>query len=497
MEAQRNIATEVPFSEASMLGSHNTYNSREYRNALRYLDPQQIHSIYDQLKLGARFIELDAHWTYKIDGFDWGNDLLLCHSGIGASIGDLHVGCSVADRRLSDGLEEVSNWLNENPEEVIILYIEDHVDGEYQKLWEVLQSKLGEKFYKSNGCSALPNSLSPQEVLKAGKQVVLWKDGGCSNYAPLANTAFTGLGGMSRVWEDRTGIGAIGEVFGGTAVSRLEADDIRREFNSGRNLVNLDDLTYDDGRLEAGIWSWDQNEPNNGGDDSIEQDCAVQWQNGRWDDQGCDMSYFHACKSASTGAWQLSSYAGTWRDGASACAALPGDYRFALPKSAADNQALINAKGGQTHAWINFSDRLYEGNWRETITESTYRELRDGRSNLCLDVEWGQASNGTNVRLWECNGDNAQKWRYDHENGQLKSALGLCLDNRGHTHDGGEIVIWECLDIDNLKFDWVGHTLRNRHNHDFVLDAYGDESGDQVGQWRFHGGSNQQWFWGN
>jgi len=107
-------------SDNNTIGTHNTYNSKVYRTAVRYLYPQQKHSIYDQLRLGARFIELDAHWTYKTDGFDWGNEILLCHSGIGKSFGDVHVGCSLADRKLTDGLQEVRNWLDENPAEVII-----------------------------------------------------------------------------------------------------------------------------------------------------------------------------------------------------------------------------------------------------------------------------------------------------------------------------------------------------------------------------------------
>ncbi len=165
LQSQRDLDLHEPMSDNNILGSHNTYNSKAYRTALRYLDPQQKHSIYDQLRMGARFIELDAHWTYKIDGFDWGNEILLCHSGIGKSIGDVHVGCSLADRKLTDGLQEVRNWLGENPAEVIILYIED----------------------------------------------------------------------------------------------------VTQAFKNGGNIVNLDHMMYDDGRLAAGVWSWDNNEPNNSG----------------------------------------------------------------------------------------------------------------------------------------------------------------------------------------------------------------------------------------
>lgn len=74
---QRDLDLHEPMSQNNILGTHNTYNSEVYRDVDSYLDPQQKHSIYDQLRLGARFIELDAHWTYKIQGFDWGNDICL------------------------------------------------------------------------------------------------------------------------------------------------------------------------------------------------------------------------------------------------------------------------------------------------------------------------------------------------------------------------------------------------------------------------------------
>ena len=494
MSMQRDLDLHEPMSENNILGSHNTYNSEAYRNATRYLDPQQKHSIYDQLRLGARFIELDAHWTYKIDGFDWGTDILLCHSGIGKDFGEVHVGCSLTDRRLRDGLQEVRNWLDENPAEVIILYIEDHVDGEHGKLWSDLNGKLGGKMYASGGCKSVPNELSKADVLEAGKQVVLWKDGNCANNSSLANTAFNGLGGINRIWEDRTSVGAIGAFFTGGSVNKIEVGDISQAFKHGGNIVNLDDMTYTDGRLADTIWSWDTNEPNNHGGN---QDCAVQWENGRWDDAGCDASYFFACEDKGNGSWSLSAYKGKWAEGSAACASLSGNYEFSVPTNSKDNQSLKSAKGGNTHVWLNFNDKQVEGNWQPPKGKTLFRELRDGRSNLCLDVEGGNSANGTNVRLWSCNGSNAQKWVYDASQGYLRSALGKCLDNRGQTQNNGGISIYDCVDSNNLRFDWVGNSIRSRHNHNIAVDAYGDKSGAQVGQWSYHGGSNQQWNWGN
>lgn len=498
LQSQRELDLHEPMSENNILGSHNTYNSKVYRTAVRYLDPQQKHSIYDQLRMGARFIELDAHWTYKIDGFDWGNDILLCHSGIGKSFGDVHVGCSLADRKLTDGLQEVRNWLDENPTEVIILYIEDHVDGEHTRLWNALNSKLGGKMYTSGGCKSIPNELSRADVLETGKQVVLWKDGSCANNSSLANTAFNGLGGIDRIWEDGTGIAKIGAFFTGGTVERITPEDVTQAFKNGGNIVNLDHMTYDDGRLAAGVWSWDNNEPNNAGGN---QDCALQWENGRWDDANCDSSYFFACEDKDNGSWSLSSYQGKWTSGAAACASLSGNYEFSVPTNSKDNQSLKAAKGGNGRVWLNYNDRQVEGNWQPPKGKGIFRELRDARSNLCLDVKDGKNTDGNSVRLWSCNGSIAQKWVYDAAKGFLRNQMGKCVDisgNDSNVHNGQGIQLWSCSSsAKDQTWNFSGNVLRNRVNTNIVLDAYGNSSGSKVGLWEYHGGSNQKWNWGN
>lgn len=358
---QRALDVNAPIATNNILGSHNTYNSKTYQTATRYIDPQQKHSIYDQLRIGARFIELDAHWTSQTHGSvsNWGTDLLLCHSGIGLSAGNLHVGCSLTDRFVADGLSEVSTFLNENPEEVIILYIEDHTDGQHDALFNVLSQTLADKVYASNGCSNVPDSLTKAQVLEAGKQVVLWKDGGCSDNADVAQLAFTGLGNIGRIWEDRTSLASIGAFFTGGSVNKIESEDVTVAFKNGGNIVNLDDLTYDDGRMAAGIWSWDVNEPNNYDGN---QDCASQKSNGRWDDANCNNQKYFACKSLSSG-WAISRTMGVWSDAANACSSLGSDYSFSAPTNSQDNDALQSAKGGINSVWLNVSDRSKEGDW--------------------------------------------------------------------------------------------------------------------------------------
>ncbi len=156
--------------------------------------------------------------------------------------------------------------------------------------------------------------------------------------------------------------------------------------------------------------------------------------------------------------------------------------------------ALNSKLGGKTYASGVCKATPTALSWKVTGShqkEKHFRELRDGRSNLCLDVEGGNSANDTNVRLWSCNGSIAQKWVYEASNGYMRSAAGKCLDNRGQTHNDGGISIYDCVDSNNLRFDWVGNSIRSRHNRDIAVDAYGDSSGAQVGLWSYHGGSNR------
>ena len=240
------------------------------------------------------------------------------------------------------------------------------------------------------------------------------------------------------------------------------------------------------------------NEPNNYNGN---QDCAVQWANGRWDDAECGNSYPYACHIPGTNTWAVTQQSGSWSGGAAACAALGNGYVFDVPTNSYDNEKLKAAKPGVTHVWLNHNDIAVEGQWTVPVANAgaQYRSLRDGRSGLCLDVSNSNTANGTRVQLWTCNGTNAQKWWYDAANGHLRSALNSnkCLDNRGQAYNGGEIVLWDCVNSNNLRFDWIGTSLRNRHDNNFAVDAYGTSSGSAVGQWLYHGGSNQQWYWGN
>jgi len=355
LDLQRGLDNNAPIIDNNILGTHNTYNSEVYEACnfsvgCRYLDPQQKYSIKDQLRMGARFIELDVHWTAKMESlFSYPKRLLLCHGF-----------CSLNDKYATEGFNEVKDWLNDskNSDEVLILYIEDASENHHSDLFNQINDRFGSKIYPSQGCKSIPDTLTKAQILAAGKQVILWKDGGCSSNASMSSTAFTGLGKVGRIWEDSTTLGTIAEFFDG-GIDSINASEVREAFKTGANIVNLDDMVMNDGRLEAAIWSWDNNEPNNSGGN---QDCALQWGNGRWDDAACIEMKYVACQ-ADDGRWAVSRTTATWLVAPAACGLLGSGYEFAAPVNSQENEALKAVKGGIANIWLNASDRNAEGHW--------------------------------------------------------------------------------------------------------------------------------------
>jgi len=358
LDMQRGLDVYSPISNNNILGTHNTFNSEAYTSCnfsvgCRYLDPQQKHSIKDQLRMGARFIELDVHWTTKMESlFSYPKRLLLCH-GV----------CSINDKYATEGFDEIASWLadSNSQDEVIILYIEDHSQNHHGDLYSQLYSRFGDKIYQSNGCNSIPDGLTKADILSAGKQVIVWNDGGCSSNTNMSNLAFTGLGNVNRTWEDQTTLSSIANWWNNNPSDTISSGDVRTLYETGANIVNLDDMVTTDGRIEAAVWSWDNNQPDNWGG---AEDCASQWGNGRWNDANCNNAYGYACED-SLGNWAVPYNTGAWNEGAAACATLGGSYQFSVPTNSKANNLLKVAKdsGGFNTVWLNHDDRASESNW--------------------------------------------------------------------------------------------------------------------------------------
>lgn len=478
----------TPIVDTIRLGSHNTYNSKAYQNGyIRYLDPQHSYRVHDQLSSGARFIEYDIHWQVNASNFRY--DYLLCH---GQSNG---TGCSIYDRFLVEGLIELTSWLKANPEEVIILYIEDHSGSSSTKLYDRFETAgLAEMIYPSGGCKNIPGTLTNAEVLGAGKQVILWKDGredtpACSTDIRFKDLAYTGLGQLRREWEDRT---ILGSIF--NPRPRIEAEDVRRLMDEGYNIINLDYISKTDGRNKEILWSWNVGEPNN---TNNAEDCAMQYAAGRWNDSSCANSLPHACRNLITDEWQLgASGASAWWFGESSCSLLGENFRFDVPKTPTENEALKNATLG-THVWINMNDMGQEGDWVAPTFD--FRELSNVRSNKCMSVAGGIAYNGAYVKLSQCGAEDT-KWLYEQSTKFIRSKLDsdFCIATHGQNYDGGVLRLSNCT-LDNINQQWSlrGRNIRWEGDQTLAIDGFGVNVGDHVGLRDLDSRqASQTWNWG-
>jgi hypothetical protein len=63
----------------------------------------------------------------------------------------------------------------------------------------------------------------------------------------------------------------------------------------------------------------------------------------------------------------------------------------------------------------------------------------------CLDVANSGTTNGTQVRLWNCNETNAQQWKAGSNGSLVNPNSGLCLDDpNSTTTNGTQLQIYTC-----------------------------------------------------
>lgn len=123
---------------------------------------------------------------------------------------------------------------------------------------------------------------------------------------------------------------------------------------------------------------------------------------------------------------------------------------------------------------------------------SQYRELKV--ADMCVDTS-SSAANGNNVFVHSCwNPASWQKWVHDASTGFIRNKANphMCLDATHGNSDGTSVKVWACEDHINLKWDFIGDTIRPRKNHNLVLDAYGSHDGADLGLWTYHGGDHQR-----
>lgn len=356
---QYELASDVPLRNAPWVYTHNAYNSRaEMGPTLSALDQNHQISIVDQLNEGVRHLEIDTHL--------FRGRPVVCHAA------DLHAGCSV-EKPLTTVLAEIRGWMNSHPDQVLMLYLESHLDSEsgYNQGAEIVQAALGDVLVRPPGggsrCAPMPLTLSRDAIRRSGKRVLIigpcgigtrWqglvfdeelRDTGSDN-APFR--PFPDCGPdfkrrdydrkVIRYYEDATQLTR--------ATNAGETDPITpalagRMTRCGVDIIGLDMLVQGDPRLTALVWSWARGEPRSAGS------CSVQLLDGRWKARSCAERHPAACRDGS-GAWLISQRSLSAGEAPHLC----GSKRWlhALPRTGYEGQLLREAmkRSGAKVAWL-------------------------------------------------------------------------------------------------------------------------------------------------
>lgn len=301
---QYELGADLPLVNAPLLGTHNSFNSTaEMGPTLSAQDSNQQIDLVSQLQIGIRSLELDLHRFPSATG--GGFAPVVCHAL------ENGVGCTV-EKTLGPILAEIEAWLREaaNSDQVILLYLEDDLQDEptHERAAASIERRIGDLVFRppaGGDCTEVDYALTRTQVREAGKQVVLVGNCGIGSgwrslvhswdehaeERPFAYEDFPSCGPdftrgdyestLIRYFEDTTELTATaGNPDDGippataAAMARCEVD-----------LIGFDQLTPDDGRLRASVWSWTRSQPDGGR-------CALirvgkRRPAGRWIDRGC------------------------------------------------------------------------------------------------------------------------------------------------------------------------------------------------------------------
>lgn len=432
MRLQHYISNEAPFYEITWIGTHNSYNAESYTG---YPFPQQGGSITDQLEAGLRILSLDIH---TLNG-----KVVLCHDG--ALSGTL---CASSDRELIESLREIKDFLVKNPEDVVLVIIEDWLENknartktanDLDQLFRGMAFTPQDRGHSGYGCRTLPvfdDALTKAWLLKNGKQIIFATDstGNTCCFCPDEGKQF-----RRRVWHVDVKEHSAGEINSGRMIQsptlnffaedRLITNKIirsdghgmhaRRILESGVHGIGLD--WYDKvNRFDSLIWSWAPNQPNC---NPLWTACCVfqQVTDGQWTAADCAGKRVYACQD-SHGHWSVTTVLSTGLLGWDKC----GAKKNVLPVNSNYNKQLRDAadlvRAGQI--WLPYH-YIYGKNKWNLLTSLPNCGKQDQRA--CCDLEGSsKCKSGFSLNP----GDAQGVCSYD----TTKSGGGTCID----LHCGGD-----------------------------------------------------------
>lgn len=357
---------------APWVGTHNSFNSiAEMGVALSPLDANQRIPLVAQLDAGVRSLELDLHWFPSVGHL--ANRPVVCHAT------GPHVGCT-AEKTLDRELDQVRPWLRAHPDQVIMLYLEDHLDTVkgYDEGAKEVREGLPDMVFKprGKGCQELPDALTRDKILSAGRQVVIVSDCGKGSRWPGVAHAWSGhyedqptdrysdfpacdsdvsrtgyKTRLIRYYEDSTTLSYLSSG-GGSSRERITSEKAGWLVRCGVDLIGMDQVTRDDPRLDALVWSWAPGQPTSGG-------CSRQDASGRWRSSSCRGRLPASCREGIR--WSVTRPV-PMRRAARVCRRRGA--QFAVPRTGYEGQVLRRAmaKRGAARAWL--GQRRQGPGWR-------------------------------------------------------------------------------------------------------------------------------------
>lgn len=370
---QRKLQLDQPFMKFELPGTHNSAISQAYgfgieEDGIEALlginlykgDDEgegvcQYLSLTDQLRIGLRHIEIDIWWGGYIGHTD---DIIVCHSPIpGYPVWEVEeaakkrnltlnwdvrkLSCLDQYRNFSDILQEVKTWMDANPDQFVVLYLDTKFPPTphqaargNQDMLNVFGSQI---FLPSEGD---PRLLTVRQLMDMGKRVIFEDhENGWLHPAQGPAVVFT-----PDLWDHQFGasdfqqypncsIEGDADWYGKKMVRALDGSFPEAATRCAVNVVAGNYQNPDS--MQFFVWSWDVNEPR------VPGGCPAMLPTSKWAALDCQLRLRAACVSTTNELdWVVSLSSGPFAEAGASC---PAGYKAAAPTNGYVNARLRDA----------------------------------------------------------------------------------------------------------------------------------------------------------